>query len=333
MVKTVGPGPDEFDLIAQYFAPLARQAPGAFNLTDDVAQLPAAKGGLVASTDAVVQGVHFLPDDPLVLVARKLLRRNVSDLVAKGVKPLGYMLALSWPNALPVEMIAEFAEGLADDQAIFDLHLYGGDTTRTDGPLVASITIFGEALGRGPVLRRGAAAGDSVFVTGTIGDGGLGLLAAQGRIAGLSEADRRWLTGRYQLPQPRLAVNRLIAEHATAAIDISDGFAADAQHLARASGFRLEIDAAAVPLSGAAARWLQTQGDQAAALRRLLSAGDDYEVLFCAASPIAQTVTDMAARLQVQVTKVGVVTAGRDAVILGTDGAPMPLAISGWTHF
>jgi len=333
MVNPAGGGPDEFDLIAKYFAPLARKAPGAFNLTDDVAQLPASATGLIVSTDAIIQGVHFLPDDPLDLVARKLLRRNISDLVAKGVKPLGYMLALSWPSVMPVEKIAEFAEGLADDQASFDLHLYGGDTTRTDGPLVASMTIFGEALGRGPVLRRGAAVGDSIFVTGTIGDGGLGLLAAQGRIVGLSEPDRRWLIGRYHLPQPRLAVNRIVAEHASAAIDISDGLVADAGHVAKASGFRLEIDAAAVPLSDPASRWLQSQSDQAAGLRRLLSAGDDYEVLFCAASPVAQAVADMAARLKVQITKIGTVTQGRDVAVSGPDGKPMGLAITGWSHF
>jgi thiamine-monophosphate kinase len=332
-VNSVGRGPDEFDLIAKYFAPLARKAPGAFNLTDDVAHLPSSQTGLVASVDSIVQGVHFLPDDPLALVARKLMRRNVSDLVAKGVKPVGYMLALCWPASAPVEDIGDFAEGLAEDQAAFDLHLYGGDTTRTDGPLTATITIFGESLGRGPVLRRGAAAGDSLFVTGTIGDGGLGLLAAQGRIAGLSDSDKRWLIGRYQLPQPRAALSRMIAEHATAAIDISDGLAADAGHLAKASGFRLEIDAAAIPLSDPAQRWLQTQSDQAAGLRRLFSAGDDYEVLFCAAPRSEQTVIDMAARAGVAVARIGAVSPGRDVGIKGPDGKPMGLAIAGWAHF
>jgi thiamine-monophosphate kinase len=332
-VNSVGRGPDEFDLIAKYFAPLARKAPGAFNLTDDVAQLPPSTAGLVVSADSIVEGVHFLPEDPLGLVARKLMRRNVSDLVAKGVKPLGYMLALSWPTSAPIEDIGEFAEGLAEDQTSFDLHLYGGDTTRTGGPLTASMTIFGESLGRGPVLRRGAAAGDSIFVTGTIGDGGLGLLAAQGRISGLSEADKRWLIGRYQLPQPRAAASRMIAEHATAAIDVSDGLVADSGHIAKASGFRLDIDAAAIPLSDPARRWLQTQADQAVGLRRLFSAGDDYEVLFCAAPRSEQIIIDMAARIEVSVTKVGAVSPGHDVGIKGPDGKLMGLAITGWSHF
>lgn len=332
-MNSVGRSPDEFDLIAKYFAPLARKAPGAFNLTDDVAHLPPSQSGLVASVDSIVQGVHFLPDDPLALVARKLMRRNISDLVAKGVKPVGYMLALSWPASAPVEDIGEFAEGLADDQAAFDLHLYGGDTTRTDGPLTASITIFGEALGRGPVLRKGAAAGDSIFVTGSVGDGGLGLLAAQGRITGLSDADKKWLIGRYQLPQPRAALCRMIAEHATAAIDISDGLAADAGHLAKTSGFRLEIDAAAIPLSEPAQRWLQTQSDQTAGLRRLFSAGDDYEVLFCVAPRSEQIVLDMAARANIQVTRIGAVAPGQDVAIRGPDGKLMGLAVAGWAHF
>ena len=332
-MSSVGRGSDEFDIIAKYFAPLARMAPGAFNLTDDVAQLPPSSAGLVVSTDSIVEGVHFLPDDPLGLVACKLMRRNISDLVAKGVKPLGYMLALSWPSSAPIEGIGEFAEGLAEDQESFDLHLFGGDTTRTDGPLTASMTIFGEAMGRGPVLRRGAAAGDSVFVTGTIGDGGLGLLAAQGRIVGLSEGDKRWLIGRYQLPQPRTSISRMIAEHATAAIDISDGLVADSGHVATMSGFRLEIDAAAIPLSDAAQRWLQTQPDQSAGLRRLFSAGDDYEVLFCVAPRSEQSIIDMAARLSVRVTKIGVVSPGRDVGLKGPDGKLLGLSITGWTHF
>ncbi len=332
-MNAVGRSADEFELIAKYFAPLTRKAPGAFNLTDDVAHMPASQAGLVASVDSIVQGVHFLPDDPLGLVARKLMRRNVSDLVAKGVKPVGYMLALFWPASAPVEEIGDFAAGLAEDQAVFDLHLYGGDTTRTDGPLTAAITIFGESLGRGPVLRRGAAAGDSLFVTGTIGDGGLGLLAAQGRIQGLSDADKRWLIGRYQLPQPRVALSRMLAEHATAAIDISDGLAADAGHLAKASGFRLDIDAASIPTSEPAQRWLQTQSDHAAGLRRLVSAGDDYEVLFCAAPRSEQIVLDMAARAGIQVTKIGAVSPGSDIAIKGPDGKPMGLAIAGWAHF
>lgn len=324
---------DEFDLISRFFAPLSRGAPGAYNLTDDVALSPAAPHGLILSCDSLVEGVHFLPGDPLDSVARKLLRRNLSDIVAKGARPLGYLLALVWPRSRPVEQIAQFALGLGEDQDLYGFSLWGGDTTRTDGPLTASITIVGEAIGRGPVRRAGAAPGDEVFVTGTIGDAALGLMAASGQLSGISEKDSRWLIGRYRLPQPRIAAARLVANFATAAIDISDGLVADAQHLASVSGMRVEIDATLTPLSDAGARWFALQPDGGAAWRRLLSGGDDYEVLFCAAAARSQDVFESAKRDGLQLTRIGVVTRGAGVGVSGPDRMPLNLPITGWRHF
>jgi thiamine-monophosphate kinase len=326
-------GLDEFALIARHFAPLSRGAPGAFNLTDDVAEISVASQGLLVSCDSMIEGVHFLPDDPIEAVARKLLRRNVSDIVAKGARPTGYLLALLWPRRRSTEEIGAFASGLEEDQAIYGISLLGGDTSSTDGPLSATITIFGEPLGRGPVRRAGAGAGDCVFITGTIGDAGLGLASARGLLPGLPDADASWLVGRYRLPQPRSNAARLIAERATASIDVSDGLVADAGHLARTSGVRLEIDAARVPVSPAAGRWLALQPDQEAARMALFSAGDDYEALFTAPRAVAAQVIEAAGQLNVPLSLIGICVEGGGVGFRSNDGRILATGTGGWRHF
>ncbi|MBY0421543.1 MAG: thiamine-phosphate kinase, partial [Parvularculaceae bacterium] len=170
----------EFDIIAAHFAPLARD-PGAFGLKDDVALLP--KGEHVVTKDMIIEGVHYLASDPLDFVARKLLRVNLSDLAAKGAKPIGYFLACAWSKKTAPADIALFAEGLRTDQDQFRISLFGGDTTRQKGtgPVVLSATFFGTPPRAGVIPRAGAASGDDLWVSGTIGDAGLGLGAAKKR--------------------------------------------------------------------------------------------------------------------------------------------------------
>src|SRR5262245_54079007 len=157
---------DEFDLIRTYFAPLAA-SPGADGLRDDVAEVAP---GLIATKDAIVEGIHFLPDDPIGTVAQKLVRVNVSDIIAKGGKPDAALLALVWPTSRPVAEISDFARALGADLARWGAHLVGGDTTSTDGPLTLTLTLLGKVGGSGPVRRSGARAGDDIWVTGVIGD-------------------------------------------------------------------------------------------------------------------------------------------------------------------
>ena len=191
--------PGEFAAIARYLAPLATH-PGAFGLTDDLAWLrPSQRRRLVLKTDAIVVGVHTLPGDPPDLIARKALRVNLSDLAAKGARPVGYMLALILPAGTTEAWLARFAAGLAADQKIFRVPLLGGDMTRTPGPATISITAVGEAPAGKPLLRAGARRGDGVFVSGTIGDAALGLLALKGKLSGVSARHRRFLR-----QQPRL---------------------------------------------------------------------------------------------------------------------------------
>ena len=173
----------EFELIARYFAPLARGFKGAGGLESDNAFLPAdAKNDLVVKTDTIVSGVHFLADEKAEIVAAKALRVCLSDLAAGGATPFTYQLSLSLAKGWKESWVAGFARGLAADQRRYGIVLCGGDTVVSPGPLTVTITAFGRVpRGRG-LTRAGARAGDRLWVSGTIGDGALGLLAARGRL-------------------------------------------------------------------------------------------------------------------------------------------------------
>jgi thiamine-monophosphate kinase len=306
--------PREFALIGQYFRPLA--LPAGLGLSDDAAVFAPPPGmELVVAADAMVAGVHFLPDDPPDLVARKLLRVNLSDMAAMGAHPLGYLLTISAPEGTDDEWFARFAAGLAEDQAAFGVGLFGGDTTSTRGPLCLSLTIMGTVLPGCAVLRRGAQAGDGIWVTGTIGDGALGLLALTGKL----DDPSGFLAQRYHLPEPRLGFPVHLA---AAAMDISDGLVQDLGHLCRASGLGAEIEATRVPLSDAA------RG--AGRLGLCLTGGDDYELLM-AVRP--ENEAALIAKAEVPVTCIGRFTSGEKVLVLNNSGGKMPLAYGGWSHF
>jgi thiamine-monophosphate kinase len=269
-------GLDEFGEIARLFRPLTRGDPRALHLLDDAAVIPSRKGfDLVVTKDAIVEGVHFPAGEAPDLVARKLARVNLSDLAAKAAEPFGAFLAIAWPQGYGDRDRERFAQGLAADLEAFGVNLLGGDTVVTPGPMTASLTALGWVPEGRMLKRSGARPGDRVLVSGTIGDGGLGLGAVKGDV---SDPDG-YLAFRYRLPEPRLDLRAALRRSATAAIDVSDGLIADARHVAEASGVRIQIDLNRLPLSGAAATWLEREPDIPAALLRLGSGGDDYEVL------------------------------------------------------
>ncbi len=315
---TAPPLPAEFALIARHFRPLA--GPAGLGLTDDAALLDPPPGrALVLTVDTMVAGVHFLPDDPPDLVARKLLRVNLSYLAAKGATPLGYLLALSVPRATPEAWFAAFAAGLAQDQAAFAIPLLGGDTTSTPGPVSLSLTALGHVAAGGMVRRAGARAGDLVFVTGCIGEAALGLRVARGERADPTGR----LLARYRLPTPRLGL--VTPALVRAAMDVSDGLVQDLGHLCRAAGLGAEIEAALVPRPAEA-------GQDELAL--CLTGGDDYELLL-AVAPEAQTALETAAReMHIPLARIGRFQAGVETVILRDPaGAPIALGAGGWSHF
>ena len=313
--------PGEFDRIARHFRPLA--GPGALDLGDDAAVfLPPAGREIVIAADAMVQSVHFLPEDPADLVARKLLRTNLSDLAAMGAAPFGYLMTVSVPRGTPDSWFAAFSAGLAVDQAEFNLSVLGGDTTSTPGPISLSLTILGTVRPGQALRRHGAQPGDGIWVSGSIGDGALGLLAAQGQIA---DPDG-YLADRYRLPRPRLALGAALVGIAHAAMDISDGLVQDLGHLCRAGGLAGEILADDLPLSPAA---------RAADRRDLcLTGGDDYELLF-AVPPAHEAALAAASRATgIAVTRIGTFRAGPARVtVLDRDRHVMTLPNGGWSHF
>lgn len=313
--------PPEFAFIARHFRALAGE--GSLDLQDDAALLRPRPGTeLVLAADAIVENVHFLPDDPPYDIGRKLLRVNLSDLAAMGAAPRGYLMTVAVPRGRGDAFFAAFAAGLAADQAEFGIRLLGGDTTAIAGPLALSLTVVGE-VEEGTALRRaGARPGDGVFVTGTIGDGALGLLARRGEIA---DPDHH-LAGRYRLPRPRLGL--VLRGLATAAIDVSDGLLQDAGHICRASGVAMEIARDRVPLSPAA------RAHCPSLLELCLTGGDDYELLFTMPDHAASHLEARAAQARIPVTRIGVVTAGTPRVLL-RDGAgrEVPIGRGGFSHF
>jgi thiamine-monophosphate kinase len=314
----------QFELIARYFAPLARGFQGAGGLKSDNAFLPAdPKRDLVVKTDTIVSGVHFLADEKPEFVAAKALRVCLSDLAAGGATPFTYQLSLALSKGWKESWVAGFARGLATDQRRYGILLCGGDTVLSPGPLTITITAFGRvAHGRG-LTRAGARAGDQLWVSGTIGDGALGLLAAHGLL------DSPALERRFRRPQPRTTLGPRLVGVASATADVSDGLLADAGHIGEASRLGVVIERERVPLSAAARRALSAAPKRWA---NVLGGGDDYELVI-AVPPRKQNALLAAARAAgVRVTQIGRFTRGR-GVQLTLAGQPMRTPRKGYVHF
>ncbi len=325
---------DEFAFIRDHLAPLTAGAPEAFGLRDDAALLQ--DGPWVVSADMAVAGVHVFPDDPPDAIARKVLRMNLSDLIAKGAQPQGYLLSIAWPRGASDAYRQRFAAGLAQDGAHYGLSLWGGDTTVSDGPLCVAITAFGRPGPGGMIRRAGAKPGDGVYVTGVIGDAYLGLRVRRGQLSLGDPTHDQALLQAYQLPEPPVAAVEPLRATASAGLDVSDGALADAGHVARESGVALRLEAEACPLSPAAMAWLARQADRDAALGALASGGDDYQTVFTAAGDIAP----VWGHSGVQVTRLGSVLAPDGAGLeagtvefVNAAGENIAPTQRGFTHF
>jgi thiamine-monophosphate kinase len=310
---------DEFARIARYLAPLA--GPEGRGLTDDGAVLAPPPGReLVLTVDQMLEGVHFLSHDAPDLIAQKLLRRNLSDLAAMGATPLGYLLTTAFPPQTDESWLANFARGLARDQAIFGIALFGGDSSSSLAHISLSATLIGHVAPGAALGRNGAQPGDDIWVTGTIGDAAIGL---QSRLGKLSNVPGE-LINRSLLPEPRVGL--ALAGIANAAIDISDGLLQDLGHLCAAGNLAATIHASLVPVSAAAAPYAAT------ALESMLTDGDDYELLL--AVPPDRSAELLHACGDLRVTKIGSFSAGAPKIlVLDAHGEELHFTQSGWRHF
>ncbi|HYD85931.1 MAG TPA: thiamine-phosphate kinase [Vitreimonas sp.] len=348
---------DEFETIKRLFAPLATSA-DARGLADDAALID---GRHVVTTDAIVEGVHFLSDDPIATVAMKALRVNVSDLIAKGAQPRAALLTLIWPNARPAEQIELFAESFGGDLAYFGMTLLGGDTTSTAGPLTISVTAFGEPLSERTPSRADAKIGDDVWlVGGEIGSAWLGLQLRTGAMAleevtrGRDEQEARvntaalagqtpdyltlpgkpfdaeaaWLMSTYLAPFVRPECADIVSRYANASMDVSDGLVGDAGKLAAASGAALKIEANAIPFSIPAERWAFSGGD----FRKLITAGDDYVVLFTAPAAARAELESLPGAGALRLTRIGAVEAGEGVQVVNRQGDVIPIPAPSYAH-
>ena len=319
----------EFERIRRYFAPLA--GPGGLGLVDDAALLDCAPGHrLVITADAIVAGVHYLPDDPPELVARKLLRVNLSDLAAMGARPLHYVLTTALPAELGPEWLARFAEGLGEDQRRYGIDLLGGDSVGTRGPAVLSLTAIGEVAAGREIRRCGAQAGDLVWVSGTMGDAFLGLDLLRGAHPDLAPEHRDYLVRRFRLPEPRTELGPRLCGIARAMIDVSDGLLADLGHICETSRAAAIIELELLPLSLAARAVVERDPGIRA---QLAAAGDDYELLFAAPADATEAIATLSLRLGLPVTRIGRIDVGTGVRLLNADGHQISLEATGYRHF
>lgn len=337
------PLPTEFDLIAKYFRPLAAGCPGALSLLDDAATLPVAPGSdVVATTDAMVEGVHFLATDAASDIGWKLLAVNLSDLAAMGATPLVHLLTLALPRAWEAEAaerwLCEFAVGLAEAQENHGVVLAGGDTVATPGPLLVSVAMIGHVASGRALRRAGARPGDGVYVSGWIGDAVLALAARQGAL-GVDDAIPLELTRRLTRPSPRLALGRRLVGLANACADVSDGLIADLGHVCEASGVTATVDLPKVPLSSRATHLLRSLSTPREWLVRMITGGDDYELLFTVDAERAPNVAALANVLSLPLTQIGTIRAAGDSAsvgrvtVLDAEGRPLAIDRAGFRHF
>ena len=350
---------DEFEVIRKLFAPLATDA-SARGLVDDAAVLNA-RGDLVVTTDAIVEGVHFLAGDPIETVASKALRVNISDLVAKGARPTAALLSLIWPKDRPSQEITLFANALGRDLKHYGVSLVGGDTTSTPGPLTVSMTLVGEPLGERTPSRADAKAGEDLWlIGGEIGSGWLGLQLRTGamkldeirrgrdeEVARMEsqaaaphmpayltlpgeefDAEAAWLMSLYLAPFVRLECAPIVARFASASMDVSDGLVADARKLAAASGVALRIEANEIPFSIPAQRWFETGGD----FRKLVTGGDDYVVLFTAPSALRAELAASEQGIALRLSRIGAVEYGDGVTLVDRQNIPIPIPDAGYSH-
>ncbi len=296
--------------------------PASRGLTDDAASFTHGGRTLVLTHDVIVENVHFLPSDPPETIGWKLVAANLSDLAAKGAKPTGALMAYNLSG--DGEWDARFAEGLGEALVKFGCPLFGGDTVRApDG----SARQFGmTAIGEAEFVpgRDGASPGDDLWISGTLGNAGLGLLIAKGELEGPDA-----LLQAYRRPTPQLKLGQKLAPLVSAMMDVSDGLLIDARRMAEASETAIAIESIDVPLSE---DFVAVRGDTRQASIEAATVGDDYQLLFASPPRSRRQIETVAEDLDAQIQCVGIIEPG-EGLVLQEGGRPLPLPDSlGWEH-
>ena len=330
----------EFDLIDQLFRPIAGAA--GLGLRDDAALFrPPPDMELVLTTDALVADVHFPANAPPDMIAARVVACNAADLAAKGAAPVGCLLTLGVAPDWDETFLTGFAKALAKCLARFNMPLWGGDTVRSATGFV-SLAAHGLVPTGEMVRRANARAGDDVYVTGTIGDGLIGLLAVTGKLPpALSAFDGQLLANAYADPQPPVALAPVLRQYAHAAIDVSDGLMADLDHICQASGVAMQLSAAAISLSAAGAAFAASEEN---GLAQLVSAGDDAQLAFTAPPNARDAVSAIAQQTNIAINRIGAVAAlpsgvgtgdidAARAILLDADGVDIAISRRGYQHF
>jgi thiamine-monophosphate kinase len=322
---------DEFSLISTYFRPLTLSNPAALGLMDDAALLvPSFGKQTVITCDALVGGVHFLDESPPRDVAARALRTNLSDLAAMGATPIAYTLALMVPTGTEGRWFKDFAAQLYEDQEKYGIFLIGGDTVVTPGPLSVSVTAFGEVPVNSALTRSGARVGDSIFVTGTLGDAYLGLRALKGELKEDRTVDVGVFVDKFCRPEPRLSLAKNLLGIATAAVDVSDGLLADIEQLCRASDVGAVVREMAVPLSeGAEFLARKNPGLRS----ELLNSGDDYELALVVPGGNREAFSEITKQYSIPITEIGFITGGNEVNLIDDSGTTVERERGGYRHF
>lgn len=325
--------------IARYLAPLSEGFPGAFGLTDDCAEIASLQGhAFVVKTDPIVEGVHFFAKDAPEDLAWKALAVNVSDLAAKGARPVAYLMALTLPQQPQPEWMKRFAEGLRNAQEALGCVLIGGDTDCRSGPMSIAISVIGEVpIGR-MVRRGGAVAGDLVYVSGELGGAALGLklrldgecTAALGGHLDLGDEAKQRALQRYLRPDPKIGLRAALLNRARTAMDISDGLFKDLDRMCRLTGVGADLEFAALPTAPGVADVIEVDRQLGV---QLVGAGDDYEVLATVPPEEADQFQRAAALGGVAVSRIGHVVAKAGIRLFDDSGRQIDTGPTGYDHF
>ena len=325
---------DEFKMINELLSPLSIGEDGAYGLSDDGAKIKVTNGDIILTTDAIIKGIHFPESEDPKTIASRIIRVNLSDIAAMGAVPRAYLLVLAIPSSTTLSWIESFVEGLSCEQKEFGISLIGGDTTRTQGELMLSITMIGETYDNKVLLRNGACVGDYVYVSGFIGDASLGRSLIEGRNKANSLSVTDYLINRFRKPTPRIDLGKNLTGIASSAADVSDGLLADLKHICNASGVYAEIYLNHIPISSEAESMVSNNLN----LRMdLLSGGDDYELIFTVPFKHISKVSELSEKCNVQIKQIGKIIGeglNEDVVTLkDVNGKTLKSDSEGYQHF